>query len=194
LAPKKKRKSIPASQVKQGQKEAGAAKRPGSALIKTCLLFAVYMVVFHAVLQIYSNLYHVPLRDGTASIVSAMLNAIGVTNTVESNNIFLRYDKWVVTSECTAINAVFLFASFVLAYPSSMKAKLLALVPGIPFIFVANIARLVVLGWITDHWPRYAQIIHDYVWESIFLFMIVALWLIWLKLVVNREQTPDVSC
>ena len=129
---------------------------------------------------------------GTAHNVSSILNATGIQNLVDSNIITLRNDTWNVTSECTAVNAVFLFISFILAYSSTYKSKVIGLVSGIPLILIVNITRLVVLGWVTEYWPKQAKLFHDYVWETIFLFFIIALWFVWINMVVNREKAATV--
>jgi archaeosortase B (VPXXXP-CTERM-specific) len=199
LAKKKnKNKPEPIRQVEPAQqkpmnKEAGASNRPGSSLVKTCVLFAVILAALHAFTWLFALKGYIKWGYGTAHIVSSILNATGIQNTLDYNIIYLRNDTWNVTSECTAVNAVFLFISFILAYSSTFRSKAVGLIIGIPLIMVVNILRLVVLGWVTEYWPKYSHLFHDYVWETIFLFFIVTLWFIWINLVVNREKTPAVS-
>lgn len=163
---------------------------PRAPFIKICLLFALFLVGLHAFTWLFALKGYIKWGYGTAHLVSSILNAMGICNTVNRNIIQLRHDTWNVTSECTAVNAVFLFIAFILAYSSSMRSKALGLVSGIPLIVAANIIRLVVLGWVTEYWPQQAHLFHDYVWETIFLFFIVALWFTWINLVVNREKNP----
>jgi archaeosortase B (VPXXXP-CTERM-specific) len=191
---KKKTKSEPILAEQTTQKETGANNRPGSSLVKTCVLFAVFLAALHAFTWLFALKGYIKWGYGTAHIVSTILNAMGIQNLVERNIICLHNDTWNVTSECTAVNAVFLFISFILAYSSSFKSKALGLIAGIPLILVTNIVRLVALGWVTEYWPKQAHLFHDYVWETIFLFFIVALWFIWINLVVSREKNTAVSC
>ena len=151
------------------------------------------LVAFHAFTWLFALKGYIKWGYGTAQIVSSILNTMGIQNTVDYNIIHLRNDTWNVTSECTAVNAVFLFISFILAYSSTVKSKTLGLISGIPLIIVVNIFRLVVLGWVTEYWPTQAHLFHDYVWETIFLFFIILLWFMWINLVVNREKTAAVS-
>ena len=193
-----KRNSVPVCQVEPTQQQhtqqgAGASDRPGSSLVKTCVLFAVILAALHAFTWLFSRTGYIRWGYDTAHVVSCILNATGITNTVDYNIIQMRNDTWYVTNECTAIYAVFLFVSFILAYSSTFKSKLLGLIAGIPIILIANIFRLVVLGWVTEYWPKYAHLFHDYIWETLFLFFIVTLWLLWINMVVNREETPAIS-
>lgn len=176
------------------QKEAGGSHRPDTSLVKTCGLFALFLVSLHAFTWLFALKGYIKWGYGTAQVVSSLLNAMEIGNTVERNIIHLRNDTWNVTSECTAVNAVFLFISFILAYTSSFRSKAVGIVSGIPLIVAVNILRLVALGWVTEYWPARAHFFHDYVWETIFLFFIVALWFVWINLVVNREKTPVVPC
>ena len=175
--------------VPQSEKtETRALKRPSTPLLKTCLVFVAVMAILHAVVWRYSLEGVIPWGRSTVKVVSYLLNIVGVENATTNNTITMRFDKWLVLPECTGLNAVILFGSFVLAYTSTLKDKLVAIVAGIPLILVANITRLVALGLVTEHYPPYAHVFHDYVWETIFLFYIIALWGFWIKKVVNNEK------
>jgi archaeosortase B (VPXXXP-CTERM-specific) len=180
--------------VTPAQGEAGAHRRPGQPLVRTCVVFAVTLAALHAFTWLFALKGYIKWGYGTAHLVSAILNATGIPNAVDYNMIYLRNDTWNVTSECTAVNAVFLFISFVVAYASRIRSKLLGFVAGIPLILAVNILRLVALGWVTEYWPRQARLFHDYVWETVFVFFIIALWLVWINVVVNREKAAAVPC
>ena len=149
-------------------------------------------MALHAFTWLFALKGYIKWGYGTAHIVSAILSATGIQNTVDYNIIHLRNDTWNVTSECTAVNAVFLFISFILAYSSTYRSKVIGLACGIPLIIVVNITRLVVLGWVTEYWPKQAKLFHDYVWETIFLFFIIVLWFVWINKVVSHEKTSAV--
>jgi archaeosortase B (VPXXXP-CTERM-specific) len=189
----KKKRKVTSEPIQSEQKEAVASNRFGfSPLVKTCVLFAVILLALHAFTWAFALKGWINWGYGTAHIVSSILSLTGIQNLAEGNIITLRNDTWNVTSECTAVNAVFLFISFILAYSSTFKSKVIGLVSGIPLILIVNITRLVVLGWVTEYWPKQAKLFHDYVWETIFLFFIIALWFVWINLVVNREKTATV--
>jgi archaeosortase B (VPXXXP-CTERM-specific) len=176
----------------QIQTEAGVTSRPGYSLLRTCAIFAFVLMFLHGFTWLFALKGYIKWGNGTAKIVSSILNTTGILNTVDYNIIHLRNNIWNVTSECTAVNAVFLFISFIVAYSSTFRSKVIGLITGIPLILCANILRLVVLGWVTEYWPMQAKLFHDYVWETIFLFFIIALWFVWVNLVVNREKTTAI--
>lgn len=173
----------------------GAVKRPVAPLLKTSVLFAVFMLSLHAVLWLAVPVWKEtdPLRAYTTKTVSFFLDKLSIANVVSGNVITLRNDTWIVTQECTAINVLILFVSFVLAYTSSIRAKLLALVAGVPLIVISNLARLVTLGLFTEYFPRKAHFFHDFIWQAVFVFLVVVMWLIWIELVVKREDNHALS-
>jgi archaeosortase B (VPXXXP-CTERM-specific) len=173
-------------------KRNGATKRSVSPLIKTSFLFAASMLILHTVLWLAVPVWKEtdPLREYTTKTVAFLLGKLNIANAVSGNSIILPNDKWIVTQECTAVNVLILFVSFVLAYSSSLRAKLIALTAGIPFIFVSNLTRLVTLGVLTKYFPSKAHFFHDFVWQTVFVFLVIAMWLIWIELVVKREDNP----
>ena len=153
------------------------------------------MAVFHVILYVVEPTIAPPMQSGITRVVGYLLTSIGVTNSAYPDTflIILNHDTWNIEVGCTAIGAMILFCAFLLAYTSSAKAKLTGMVCGIPFIAVVNIVRLVVLGWITEHFPGIARQFHDYIWETVFLFVVVAMWFIWIEQVVKHEKNPAVS-
>ena len=68
-----------------------------------------------------------------------------------------------------------------LAYPTSLKNKLVGIGFGIPVIQIVNLARLVVLSLTGLYYPGIFEFVHAYIWQSIFVIFIIAIWLIWLE-------------
>ncbi|MBJ6802492.1 archaeosortase/exosortase family protein [Geomonas propionica] len=171
------------------------SSRPFPPLLKTCLCFGGYMVLLHIVLWLAVPVWKGtdPLREFTTQTTSLFLNQLHIQNTVTGYSISLKNDTWLVTQECTAVNVLILFASFVLAYTASPRSKILALAAGIPFIVAANLTRLVTLGLLTDVFPNSAHFFHDFVWETVFVLLVIAMWLTWIKTVVMREENPSIS-
>lgn len=179
--------------VKDMQGRSGANHRPAP-LWRVCLLFALFMTLFHLLLWLIVPGDTDPLRSSTTAIVSSLLNGIGISNVMEGTHIILGNSTWIVTPECTAVNVHILFVSFVLAYGSRIRSKLIAIALGLPLLFTANIVRLVVLGWVTENFPTYARFAHDFAWQAVFILLVVVVWLVWIELVVKHEKDPAVPC
>jgi len=127
----------------------------------------------------------------TSYVITGLMHLSGLQATMESNTIYLTNSTWLVTTECTAIFIMLIFTSFILVYPSSLKAKGLALATGIPFIFCANITRLFMMAWIDKLRPQYTEYFHQYVWQVVFIVMVVLMWLVWIDKVVNAAPSAE---
>jgi hypothetical protein len=52
--------------------------------------------------------------------------------------------------------------------------------------------RLFSLAWATEMFPKYAEFVHDYVWQVAFLIVIAVMWLLWIEMVVRHENKAAV--
>jgi exosortase/archaeosortase family protein len=169
----------------------GAVTRTAFPLAGTCLLFGACMLLFHLVLWFTVPEGGDPLRAATTYIVSRLLDLVGITNVADTTHIRFANAYWEVTPECTAVNVFILYVSFILAYPARLRSRGIALLIGLPFIFIANIGRLVVLGLATVHFPGSTRWFHDYIWQAVFVLLVVVMWLVWIGVVVKREESPS---
>jgi exosortase/archaeosortase family protein len=81
-----------------------------------------------------------------------------------------------------------------LVYPTSLKASGIGLFAGVPFIFGANMFRLLIMAWIDKLKPAYSTFFHNYLWQVAFIIMVAFMWIVWIEKVVNRETKAPVSC
>lgn len=134
-----------------------------------------------------------PLQMVTAEVVTYLLNLSGIQAVCSGIVMTIPHGRWEVALECTSLSALIVFISFVVAYPSKLKSKIIGSLVGLPLLIGANIIRLVLLGLATAHLPRVAHYLHDYVWQIGFLILVAVLWILWIDLVVKRETTSDLS-
>jgi len=127
----------------------------------------------------------------TSIVITNLIRLSGLQAIRDSNTIYLAHSSWIVTTECTAIFIMLIFTSFILVYPSSLKAKGFALITGIPFIFAANIMRLLMMAWIDKLRPQYTEYFHQYLWQVVFIVMVIFMWLFWIDKVVKPAPHPD---
>jgi archaeosortase B (VPXXXP-CTERM-specific) len=127
----------------------------------------------------------------TSVVLTYLIQVSGLPVRMVSNTLYLTNSTWIVTTECTAIYILLIFTSFILVYPASRKLKCLALGTGIPFILAANILRLLIMAWVDQVKPQYTDYFHNYVWQIVFIVMVVFMWLLWIEKAVHREaKTP----
>jgi len=128
------------------------------------------------------------LIDLTVSVSAWLINLVGIKAEVARDVIVLSNQPLLINAECTAIYLMIFFASFILVYPAKLLRKVVGLVVGIPAIFVANTSRLLLTACVVEFRPRYFQYFHDYIWQVAFVIFVVALWWLWIEMVVEYEK------
>ncbi len=172
----------------------GAGNSSGFPLFRVALVFCTLVLGFHVLEWTYALFRPITIfQDVTAYTVAQLVSIIGINCTLNGSQITMPHTVWNVVLECTALTAVVVFISFIIAFPATWRSRAIGICTGVPFILAANILRLVTLAWLTQKIPKSSEFIHDYIWQVVFLFMVVLMWIAWLSLVVNREKHIQVS-
>jgi exosortase/archaeosortase family protein len=161
-------------------------------IIRTCLLFAMLVLGFHLVQWLFKPQYLAGIQLITSKAAAWLIGLSGIEVTLKQIHIHFAGTHWEIVPECTALSAIYVYVSFIVAYPSTIKAKVLALVAGIPTIFLANLLRLFTLAWVLKLIPGKDHYFHDYIWQIGFIFLLILMWMVWIELAVKREATPAV--
>jgi len=174
--------------MKQIQKSGVTEGRPGFPFVRTCLFFFAIVLLLNLNEWLILKPQHLEwLQSLTARIIATILNGLGLQTILQGTRILFAGAHWEIVSECTALQAMYVFVAFLVAYPSSFRSKLIGIAVGLPLVFLVNLVRLLILAWAIQAFPDYAEIVHDYVWQIAFLFLLVLMWLGWIDLVVKRE-------
>lgn len=170
------------------------ASPKNAGFLKTAFLFCSLVVLLDLFVWYLGRQEYLAFLDiFTSWVIANLIQFSGLQAVRASNTIYLANSEWVVTTECTAIFIMLIYTSFILVYPSSLKAKGLALITGIPFIFCANIMRLFMMAWVDYLEPRYTSYFHQYIWQVVFIVMVIFMWLLWIDKVVNCEGKVSIS-
>lgn len=78
--------------------------------------------------------------------------------------------------ECTAYNFYFFAIALAIFANWSIKHKIINLLIFIGIIFLTNVLRFVVMGYVGKYYPDIFSTTHDYVWNILFGFMIFGIW------------------
>ena len=170
----------------------GAPTLRRARVLKLGILFGSLVILLDLVVWYLGRGEHLAFLDiFTSWAIAGIIQLSGLPVVRDSNTIYLAHSTWIVSTECTAIFTMLIFSAFVLIYPSTLWAKGIALLAGVPFIFAANIVRLLLMAWIDRLSPQYSADFHNYVWQVVFIVMVVFMWLVWLDKVVDGEsQVP----
>jgi exosortase/archaeosortase family protein len=105
----------------------------------------------------------------------------------------LRKDKafrFHLVPDCGAIPSMAIFTAAVLAFPALLWKRLVGVAIGVPILYCVNLFRLTCLALIGAYVDSLDvfNFAHEYVWQSIYLVFVVAVWLAWIELVVRPKR------
>ncbi len=161
--------------------------------LQTPLLFFLCTVALSLISLYVVHTGYFPFEYFTASVTTGLIHLFGIPAVQNDIIIYLTNAVWEVDTECTALEIMIIFASFVIVYRASYRAKAAGLLMGLPFIFGANIARLLIMAFIDKDAPQYSSFFHDYMWQVAFIIMVMVMWIVWIDMVVKRERKTSVS-
>ena len=96
--------------------------------------------------------------------------------------------------ECTGLFEALIFAAAVWAAPARWQEKAVGIGLGIPLLFLINVVRLATLIAIGRYFPGGFQFAHQYLWQGVWIFVVIGVWLLWVVVVVrNEEAVPDLA-
>jgi len=119
--------------------------------------------------------------SGTVWSVAATLRAISFHPEITGATIRLGNAALQIIPECTPVMPVLLLAIAILAYPAPGRWKLAGIAAGIAALWVYNVIRMLALLATLSLRPTWFKFMHVYLWQSITLLVVSALFLAWLR-------------
>ena len=128
------------------------------------------------------------LVRATAAIEYAML--VAFTDQARLTGDTVQFGSFGVTiiSECTGLFEMAIYASCVLAFPTSWRNRGLGLLFGIPAIYAFNVLRILCLLLVGHYAFASFDFFHLYFWQGTLILMITSVWMLWIYLVVRNED------
>lgn len=128
--------------------------------------------------------------SGIANISAWLLNLSGSDVVVDkiriSNNAFAVR----IAQGCDAIQVCTLLASAIIAFPLPLRSKLRGLVIGIGILQLLNLARVVTLFWIGEHFKSVFKASHEILWPGFLIVATIVIWIVWVRLETAAEKSP----
>ena len=104
-----------------------------------------------------------------------------------------RYFVFIIVPECGAIEVMAIFLAAVVAFPAALRNKLVGLLLGLPIMYFVNVLRLTclaVIGALDNTKGRWVfDFAHEYLWQTVYIVFVVAVWLLWVEYVVRRKKS-----
>lgn len=123
---------------------------------------------------------------GTVGSVSATLRLATFEPTISGTTITLGSLALRIIPECTPLMPGLLLATAMLAYPSPWPWKLAGIGAGVVVLWLFNVLRMLALFGTLAWWPGSFKFMHVYLWQTITLLVVCALFLVWLRFAPPR--------
>ena len=151
-------------------------------ITRFCLLFLGLLVAFAILLsqKPIEQLFSTPITTFIASQATWILKALGMDVYARGVSISGEGFSVEILGNCNAIFETMLFLSAIIAFPSSLKEKAIGGIVGTIFIYLLNLARVVILFLIGVYAPQYFDESHVYISQTIFIVMVAIFWLLWI--------------
>ena len=147
--------------------------------LRFSLSFLALCSVLYLVLHGLPEAFFAPINDGYASAMGTILAGAGLDPTVDGSLVTLQGFTVQVIGECSALFILPLLISFILAYPSTIRHRVIGLALGIPALAAANAIRLCVLILVGVHARNLFSFVHVYLGQVMMVFVLVSICLVW---------------
>jgi archaeosortase B (VPXXXP-CTERM-specific) len=147
------------------------------------LCIAFYLVYYY--LAVHNSPILASLNTNIAWILGAVFSAGGASVVRNGAVVTINGFSLEIIDECTAVFSSIVYCACILAYPTTVRNKVLGVAFGIPALYAINILRLVVITVVGLSAPHLFDFVHVYLWQASFIIFVVILFLLWLKLVVK---------
>ena len=154
-------------------------------VLRTVLLFLIFCISFNFLYFTIAGEQIIP-REITASFVALFLNLFGLNAEANGTLVLMNGTSIDVIGECTGIFSIIVYTSWIFAYPTTLKNKLVGLI-GIPILYTLTLVRLISTALVADFMPSLLDFFHTYLWQVFLIVFVVLLFLIWHDRVVEAE-------
>lgn len=183
--------SNPTKHLDELDTEENSVQSADRTLLGFILMFILWIVIF----GLAYSLFVLQCTAALNALILFTVKASGAVASLFSSNVSIIgrdiiCDGFPVTiiSECTGLLEMVILSAAIMAYLSSVRAKLIGLILGNIAIYILNIVRVAVLVLVGAHSRPAFDFMHLYFWQGTLIIMVTLIWLAWLYLVVFREE------
>lgn len=159
-------------------------------VLKFLVIFGVLLAVFYVFIAFspfYSKRFLPSYHHLIARVSGYVLAVSGQDIRVTDASIHSPRFSANIVRGCDAVEAIALYVCAVLAFPLPFLKRLPGMIAGALLLSVLNLVRIVSLFLIGVYSRRIFNLMHIDVWQALFIFFAVLLWILWL-LWATRSQ------
>ena len=176
-------------EITQKDEKKGKAYKP---IFRFVLLFIGLLISFTILFSLTRDNLLYPFSEklvfATAYVVGLVLNLFGMETQVSQKFVTMKNLSIEVIVECTGVYEIIILSAAMLAYPAGFKKKLWGILLGVPFIFLVNIFRMVLIAVFSNYRPAIFELLHLYFWQVALILIILSAWILWIEKIVKSER------
>ena len=156
------------------------------------LLFVALMGLYYilTVTAWFMPYFMEPYLRLNARVSSAILSMLGQETTCVGAVISGSRFAVTIGRGCDAVDPSAVFVAAVFAFPASLRSKLPGAIAGTLLLVVLNLARIVGLFFTGVYYPRLFDTMHHDVGQALFIFLALALWILWAAWATRKTDAP----
>ncbi len=158
-------------------------------------LYILYLAIAFLVVDYEPMRRFLHLEDIYNSFVTKIsalfIELINIPVTSSANTLHLPHANMIIKFGCNGLEAILIYLAGVLAYPASWRARLLWGFVGVLFLELINFARIALLAWVIEHYPKHFNLMHDYITQSVMIALAFLLFLLYLQKVGDAKGYPQ---
>jgi exosortase H (IPTLxxWG-CTERM-specific) len=124
-----------------------------------------------------------PFTAGLVDVCAGLLKLFDGRVTATGNILAITGTGAAVSVEngCNAVEVCLLLSAAIIAWPASIRARVVGVLIGIAAIQTVNLARIISLLYLSFYSPPLFEFFHLYVWETMIMLEAVLLFFLWMR-------------
>lgn len=165
------------------------SKKPMTQILAFLIKFNLLAIPLYIILM--SGFQWTALNQATESAVFNMLIASGVPASISDQFITIPIENGNfagdVNWDCTGWKSMYALFALIFATAFSLRKKIYGLL-FIPVVYLINLVRIWFMFWfVYTYGAAYYSVIHATIWSWGLIAAILALWLVWMRLPIDRK-------
>ena len=167
-------------------------KRP---FLQFALLFGLFIIGFYAfsLAPIYKDHILPAYLTFNAHLAGAILNLFGQNVAVSGNEITAPKIALEIKRGCDASVPTVLYVAAILAFTAPWMKRLWGIGIGVFVLFILNMIRILTLYVVGILFPKLFHIMHVDVWQAIFVFVTLLIWIVWAEWATRLPSSISAS-
>lgn len=98
-----------------------------------------------------------------------------------------------IEAGCNGVEAAIILVAGMIAFPSSLKHKLVGIVAGIAAVQGVNLLRIISLYYLGKWNMSVFEFAHLYLWQALIMLDVLVVWMLWIRWIAQRNAPVPVA-